>query len=118
LGSTPFSSQEYVRTCAAHGPSEVANVFWVRRCHCDACGANNFLYPYSLITLASRLVGEAHGYYGCSSCGDVTLRPLDAARRRCGGCGINLKGAREPLFAKRKVSCAHCDSEIPYAAAW
>lgn len=118
LGALSSSSHEYVGTCPTHGPSELAHVFWVRCCLCDACGKETFLYPYSLITLVSRLINETHGYYGCSACGSVTRHSLEGLRRRCRNCGAALKGGREPLLAKRRVSCAHCETEIPYAIAW
>ena len=111
-------NHEYVGTCPTHGPSELAHVFWVRRCECDACGKETFLYPYSLITVGSRLVKETHGYYGCSACGSVTRCRLQASRRKCRSCGTALKDARQPLLAKRRVLCAHCEAEIPYAMAW
>ena len=69
-----LSQTEYRATCATHGDSETVHCFWVRETTCESSQGSMFLYPYSLITLASRTDDEPWAYYGCSTCGEVTRK--------------------------------------------
>jgi putative DNA methylase len=112
------SAQEYTSACATHGVGEIAHVFWVRCCLCRDCGETVYLYPYSLVTVASRRRNEDSGYYGCSSCGAITRCSLETKRPSCRACGSKFSDDRQPLLANRMVQCPHCDAEIPYSVAW
>src|SRR5579859_1951738 len=98
----------YTTDCASHGPSEVLNTFWVRECECANCEHTFYLFPYSLLTIASRKRGEKRGFYGCRKCGSVSRRKLDAKRPRCSDCGHSFADARQPLLSAKKLICPHC----------
>ncbi len=108
---------EYSTNCPQHGHGEVLHVFWVRRCLCKSCHKVNFLFPYSLITLASRSHGVKRAFFGCSACGHVT-RGRTSRRTRCGYCARLLALPHQPLLVRKVVRCPHCSSEISHRAAW
>lgn len=110
-------SKHYATDCPVHGEGEVLHTFWVRECGCENCERNIYLYPYSLITLASRRQGEKVGFYGCSACGYVTKGRI-TRRVSCGRCQRRLARVREPLLDHKRVHCPHCAQEISYQKAW
>lgn len=107
----------YRSQCPSHGACKVTHTFWVRACQCPCCDQTSFLFPYSMITLASRAPDENYAYYGCARCGHVTRRQVGATAR-CRNCGGRFANEREALLAKRAVSCAHCHAEVPSDLAW
>lgn len=113
----PIARREYGARCLLHGECETIHCFWVREALCQSCDRSVFLYPYSLITLASRGDGEEWGFFGCSACGAVTRKRVGAGTN-CRACGARLADPREPLLHKRVVECVHCGQEIPYTKAW
>ncbi len=110
-------SKHYATLCRVHGEGEVLHTFWVRECHCENCERQIYLYPYSLITLASRHQGEKAGFYGCSACGYVTKGRI-TRRVSCSHCERRLAGAREPLLVRKRVRCPHCVMELPHQKVW
>lgn len=98
----------YATTCPIHEASELVHVFWVRTWNCPNCGRTVYLYPYSLLTLASRRPGETDGYFGCPACGAVSRHSVDGdSNRHCPNCGRVLSEPDEALLAKRMVRCPH-----------
>lgn len=108
----------YSSRCPTHGPCENVHTFWVRTCHCTRCQRTIYLFPYSLLTLASRAKAEKIAFYGCPACGTATALKADLYHKKCGNCATRLSAAREPLFAGRGVSCPHCGYDILFEAAW
>src|SRR4029077_10515043 len=74
----------------AEGTGETLTTFWVRTTKCPHCETLAYLYPYSLITLASRSAKETHAYFGCNACGTITKSRRDTSPRRCSGCRRHL----------------------------
>lgn len=107
----------YATDCPVHGEGEVLHTFWVRECRCENCTRKIYLYPYSLITLASRHRREKVAFYGCSACGYITKGGITRGVS-CGHCQRRLARAREPLLSRRRVRCPHCAQEISYQKAW
>jgi adenine-specific DNA methylase len=92
---------------AEDGESEVITSFWVRVCTCSKCEQKAYLYPYPLISLASRSKHETHGFFGCNTCGSVTCSGLDVKNRRCSGCGRSLRHRDRPNFKNGIQTCAN-----------
>lgn len=109
LGS--LGSGEYAAKCPTHGESLTLAAFWAREATCRSCHASIFLYPYTLITLASRKNDETMGYFGCPACGGVTHGRVGNVRR-CEVCKHSLADARTPLFPDRIVVCRHCSRQV------
>jgi putative DNA methylase len=109
-------NQLYAATCTHHrSEAETLNTLWVRRVTCSECAEHVYLYPYSLVTLASRARKERHGYFGCRSCGRITRSALKTRVRRC-RCGHRLEKPETSLMPKRAVRCPHCRATFaPYA---
>lgn len=102
----PLRKQLYIRPCPTHGEhSEVLTTFWVRRTACPLCATAVFLFPYTLMTLDSRLEDESSGWWGCRSCGHATKSRLTIKNRRCGRCHVPLQSADTRLLADREVTC-------------
>lgn len=97
----------YATQCPAHGEiSELIHVFWVRTTRCPGCDVKAYLFPYSLLTLATRKVDETHGYFGCSACGAVSKKLLQTeGGRRCGRCRVFLAEPDHSLLAGRAMVC-------------
>jgi putative DNA methylase len=108
----PLRTELYVRPCPVHGDqSEIVHLFWVKDVCCPSCSCNVSLFPYSLVTKASRNTAERHGYFGCSGCGGVTKRLLETASgfHRCGSCEKWLPPAEDAMLPDRVATCRHCD---------
>lgn len=104
----------YGTECPRHGDcdSEILTTFWVRHASCPACQADAFLYPYSLISLASRGKDETDGFFGCGACGYVTRSALDTPAPRCGHCRSTLPARSisqlpSGRFRCRARGCSH-----------
>lgn len=98
----------YESRCCSHGKSEVLNTFRVRVCRCKKCRRDFYLFPYSLITLASRANNEQSGYFGCRKCGAVSRCKVAAIKPRCHSCGHSLANPRNPLLIGKTIVCPHC----------
>lgn len=98
----------YNATCAEHGDSETLTTFWVRRADCPKCEAEAYLYPYPMITRASRAKEETHAWFGCNACGAVTCSSLAADERRCDACRRRLPDANEAQLAGGDFRCRGC----------
>lgn len=107
----------YRTICPAHGEgSELVHVFWVRKSTCPGCQSTVYLFPYSLLTVASRRADETIGYFGCSACGAVSTKLLDGKqRRKCGTCTALLAKPDEPLLADRKATCRNAKCATTFA---
>jgi hypothetical protein len=106
----------YGTSCPEHGAEgEVLTTFWVRRTNCPCCRTAAHLFPYSLLTLASRAKHESHGFYGCNTCGWVTRSERDLAQRRCSSCHSHLPDPDASQLAKGIFRChnAECGLEFP-----
>lgn len=112
-------SELYATTCPEHGTgSELSHVFWVRTRACPSCARITYLFPYSLLTLASRRKDEDAGYFGCPSCGLVSRHPASGARGRlvCPGCDQTIASADTPLLSQRRAVCAESSCRTTFAA--
>jgi putative DNA methylase len=111
----------YGTECPLHGDcdSEILTTFWVRRATCPSCRADAFLYPYSLISLASRTKDETDGFFGCGTCGHVTRSALDTEARRCSHCRSTLSAPSLSQLPGGRFHCrsADCGKEFPAFAA-
>lgn len=110
-------ASEYATNCPEHGTGEILHTFWVRQLTCKSCSKKFFLFPYSLITLASRNHDERRGFFGCSACGHVTRSRL-SRRARCGHCRRILTLPGQALLVRRIVRCPHCTTEASHSVAW
>jgi putative DNA methylase len=98
----------YATTCPVHGDgSTLTHVFWVRSKNCPRCLRPVYLFPYSLVTLASRSKDETDGYLGCPACGSVSRHKLRTSSPRCSSCTRRIPAANTSLLPGRKASCAH-----------
>lgn len=105
---SPVRAELYGTTCPEHGAeAEVLTGFWVRIANCPSCARTVFLYPYSLITRASRKQGEADAWWGCQTCGGITARVYPHGRRGCAHCGAPLAHHDKPLLPGRIATCPH-----------
>jgi putative DNA methylase len=106
----------YTSSCPQHGGTcELSHVFWVRRKLCPTCDAVNYLYPYSLLTLASRGKDEENGFFGCSTCGAMTRHQARGTHNRtCGDCGGALSAPDVSLLGDRVAHCVSpsCDTQF------
>jgi putative DNA methylase len=113
----PLRQQLYGTSCPTHGAdSELIHVFWVRRAPCPSCSSVVYLYPYSLLSLASRMDDEGLAYFGCRACGAVSRQPTRSARkRRCTSCATVLTDPDVSLLADRVACCAKatCGKTFP-----
>jgi putative DNA methylase len=96
--------------------SEVITSFWVRICACPACETEAYLYPYPLVSLASRSKHETHGFFGCNSCGTVTRSRLARTNRRCSGCGHDLADPDRANYPDGIQTCANRNCRHPFPA--
>lgn len=109
----PVRRKLYRRTCPTHGrESELVHVFRVSVARCPECRDKVYLYPYPLISLASRTPGELFGYFGCSACGGVTRSALAARYRRCSHCRLSIAEANSRLTPARVATCRSCRHEF------
>lgn len=107
----------YSVPCPKHGDrSEVVHAFWVTNVDCPNCTSAVFLYPYSLVSLASRHRDEGIAYFGCSACGAVTRSSLGTRERRCRSCHRRLAATTEALTPGRVATCRRCHTEFAIAA--
>jgi putative DNA methylase len=101
----------YVSSCPDHGDgSELSHIFWARTSQCPECARTTYLFPYTLVSVASRRSSESDGYFGCPACGLVSRhgsRPI--GRRDCPGCDRRLESPDESLLAGRVATCAYSD---------
>lgn len=111
----PLVRALYEVPCSTHGPgAETLHAFSVRHATCASCQRRVYLFPYSLVTLASRNSDETNGYFGCRACGRITRSSLKAKARRC-QCGHRFAHVTRSLVPNREVRCPHCRSSFsPY----
>ena len=113
----PLRQQLYGTPCPTHGVnSELAHVFWVRVTRCPSCEETIHLFPYSLLTVASRATTESTAYFGCRACGTVSLQPiLGGRRRRCPHCTFVLDDPNTSLLPARAAQCVRpgCGEKFP-----
>ena len=95
----------YGTNCPEHGDGEILTTFWSRKTSCPRCETEAYLFPYSLLTLASRSKHETHGFYGCNACGQVTRSARKMDERRCSGCRRRLPDPAVPQLAQGNVRC-------------
>jgi SAM-dependent methyltransferase len=93
-------AEHYAAACAEHADEggEILTAFWVRQARCPDCERAAYLFPYSLITLASRRKEEKFGFFGCTACGYVTRSDLKVQDRRCSRCSQRLADPSVPLL--------------------
>jgi SAM-dependent methyltransferase len=121
VGLAGKRSALYGTECPRHEDreSEILTTFWVRRAVCPTCQAEAFLYPYSLISLASRRKEETDGFFGCGACGHVTRSALGTGARRCSHCRSTLSAPSLSQLPGGRFHCrsATCGKEFPAFAA-
>jgi putative DNA methylase len=106
----------FATCCTEHGErSEVLTAFWVRVASCPGCDGEVNLFPYSLISRASRMPGERVSWWGCAACGEVTASAAKRPRR-CGGCGAPLAPEERRLLPGRLASCSHEGCGVSFGA--
>ena len=79
------------------------HTFRVRKSLCAGCRQKVWMFPYPLVTLASRAKDEGYGFFGCRACGSVSRQLLDAEKQRCSICNC----CYEAVGSDR---CPHCRS--------
>lgn len=98
----------YRTSCPDHGEgSEILTTFWVRVASCPDCSRNVYMYPYSLVTKASRAAEEKEAWWGCGACGMVSRIAADNSNRVCSHCATVLPGPDTALMPGRKLNCPH-----------
>jgi putative DNA methylase len=95
---------------------EVLTTFWVRIVRCPRCQSQTYLYPYPLLSLASRRKEETHAFYGCNGCGTITRSKRDLPERRCSGCRRQLGGDSVSQIPEGKICCRRRGCEHEFAA--
>lgn len=112
----PLRDNLYRTDCPEHGAAEVLGCFWVRVSDCPACSQDVHLFPYAMISRASRRADETQSWWGCQRCGHVTQSKDTTTNRRCGDCGKTLPPDPGPLLAGRRVRCPHRGCGHQFAA--
>jgi putative DNA methylase len=104
----PVRTELYGTVCPVHGAdAEVLTAFWVRVAHCPDCAREVFLYPYSLVTRASRQSDEPSAWWGCQACGGVTKGEYPRGSGACTHCDASLALHDKPLLPGRIATCPH-----------
>jgi putative DNA methylase len=106
-GLQPLRDKLYATSCPQHGDAEITHTFWVRLSACGGCDRPIYLYPYALLSLASRARDETHAWHGCRACGAMTRSSRSAQTRRCSACHRRLEADDVALLGDGKVSCPH-----------
>ncbi len=101
-------SISYQVRCEEHPSTELLTAFWVRNIPCPKCGVEVYTYPYGLATVASRNGKEDFGYFGCTTCGEVTKGKLTAEKLQCRSCQRYLNPANHSLMKGRMLDCKIC----------
>lgn len=111
-------AKTYSTECPTHGPgSELSHIFWVRTLACPSCNIVTYLFPYSLVTLASRRKAEDQGYFGCSACGLVSRHPItEQVVRKCPGCDRSIDAPAVSLLSDRRTRCTAPMCDTTFAA--
>ncbi|MCW2979927.1 MAG: Adenine-specific methylase containing a Zn-ribbon-like protein [Solirubrobacterales bacterium] len=104
-GLSGLRKELYGANCATHGDSETLTTFWVRRAQCPGCDGHAYLYPYSMVTRASRAKGETDAYFGCGGCGAITRSAMTVVDRRCSNCGHDLRDPDKACVAGGRFHC-------------
>jgi len=87
---------------------ELTHVLRVRLGSCPRCTKTIYLFPYPLISLASRSDKEKRALYGCRSCGSVRVDRRDRKVWECTTCGHKENNSGK---SARILSCPHCSFE-------
>ncbi|MFZ2052408.1 MAG: DNA adenine methylase [Solirubrobacteraceae bacterium] len=104
----PLRSELYATTCPTHpGRSEVLTAFWARVATCPQCARDVHLFPYSLLTRASRSRGEPFAWWGCAACGRASRSEHDGGDHACPHCHTPFAAEDVPLTPSRRASCPH-----------
>lgn len=104
----PLRTRLYGTACPQHGEdAELLGCFWVRVTDCPACARAVHLFPYAMLSRASRKADETHSWWGCSACGEMTCSRDDVTHRRCTTCERSLPPALHPLLPGREATCPH-----------
>lgn len=105
-------AEAYAFPCADHGDSHHVNVFRVRRAECPKCTEAVYLYPYPMISLASRGEKERRGFFGCKKCGRVQSHIWKSRDPRCDGCRAVVGPHDRPFFKGMYGRCPSCRKSI------
>ena len=100
--------QAYQTTSGA----ELCHVLRVRTADCAACSRRVYEFPHILVSIASRGIADHKAYFGCRSCGDVTLCDRGVASFKCKGCDVRWKTASDP------TGCPHCAHDVLAPQQW
>lgn len=104
------------REFACGDNAELSHIIRVRTLPCPSCERLIYLFRRPLISMRSRSPNEAHGYFGCSRCGGVTLRRTPAERFTC--CHCRHRSSLPPPPGRRgspRHACPHCREVFPVA---
>ncbi len=113
----PLRTRLYGTACPQHGDdAEVLGCFWARVTNCPACARAVHLFPYPMLSRASRKADETHSWWGCSACGRMTRSRDDVTHRRCAGCGKSFPPASRSLLPGRQATCPHHDCRHQFTA--
>lgn len=87
---------------------ELSHIIRVRLGVCPKCRGRIHLFPYPLISLASRSKNEQKAYFGCSACGAIHRDARDIASWKC-SCGRRNTTSACPSGT---LGCPHCDFSV------
>lgn len=109
----PLRRSLYGAPCPTHGKgSETLATFWVGTAVCERCSVVTYLFPYSLVTLASRARDKDAAFFGCRCCGAVSARLTNRTDIRCSVCRHRFAPPDEPLLYDRRAACWSCGHEL------
>ena len=103
-GSDVLAAVTGERACYRNAATgvELTHILRVRVSTCTKCEHRTWEFPAALVSVRSRGVGEAHAYFGCRACGEVTLRDRNTGRFGCPACARRWSASSSP------TGCAHC----------
>jgi putative DNA methylase len=93
---------------------ELTHVIRVRVAPCPNCSVPIHLFRDAFVSMASRRAKERRAFFGCSACGDVSLRTANVKRFKCDICG-HFSTVRVSRKRRSTVCCPHCETgaELP-----
>jgi putative DNA methylase len=93
---------------STNGTLEALHTFRVRVGKCGSCSEREWLFPYPMLTLASRAANETRAFYGCRRCGVVASHKHGSTSIKCSACGSLLERKSTPSRWFLQSSCSHC----------
>ena len=85
---------------------ELTHIIRVRTGECPSCNKAVYLFPSTMICLASRRKDEELAFWGCQACGNVEKGDRSKKRHSCSSCKSNYSQGRK---VKGRFPCPHCN---------